>query len=507
MKTQIIRLEPHDDFISARDKMGWSKAGRILMVWPERGRILYREVDLILLKRHSTILGAQLAFVTRDADVRYYAHLLAIPVYKDLPQAQRSHWRVDRVHRRQSSPKKPMPGKPRPDIYTLRALAHPAIPSWQNSAFFRLGIFTLGVLALLSIAAVIFPSAEIKLSPEIQTQQIDLEVRANPMLDTINLAGTIPAKLLVTSVKGTDSIPSTGATRIPDKYASTRLQFTNLTNERIKIPQNTVVRTSGDHPVRFSTIRSGEVAAGPGQTVIILAQSIEPGESGNLPASSLSIIEGLFGTRLAVTNLNPALGGSNRSAPAPTAYQRQQLLDQLTTKLGETALLELEKQVSSGDLLLPATLTQTQVLQEKFDPAEIQPADTLNLDLDLEFQATYVSDKDLKALANGVLDANLPQGFVSIPDSLTIQQMSDPVIGEDGFAHWQIRSRRQIQADIPKSKVVGAVLGASPSQAYQRLVDTLSLDESPYLRLRPSWWPRMPYLPFRVTVQVTPNNP
>ena len=507
MKTQIIRLEAHDDFISARDKMGWSKAGRILLVWPERGRILNREVDLVLLKRHSTSLGAQLAFVTRDADVRYYAHQLAIPIYKNLLHAQRSHWRVDRVHRRQSSLRRRIPRKPRPDINTQRALAHPAIPSWQNSTLFRLGIFTLGVLALLSIAAVIFPSAEITLSPEIQTQQIDLEVRANPILDSVNLAGIVPATPIKTTVNGRKSIPSTGTTRIPDQFASTSLQFTNLTNERIKILQNTVVRTAGENPVRFSTVRQGEVPAGPGQTITILAQAIEPGERGNLPAKSLSIIEGLLGTQLAVTNLNQASGGANRSAPAPTANQKRGLLEQLTAKLGETALTELENQIDQGDLLLPATITLTQVLGAKFDPAENQPADTLNLDLNLEFQALFVSARDLHALASGVLDANLPPGFVAIPDTLSIQQVSEPVIGEDGLAHWQIRSKRQIRADIQQSKVIGVVLGASPAQAYQRLVDTLALDASPSLRLRPNWWPRMPYLPFRVSVLVAPNNP
>ena len=74
MKTQILRLEPHDDFISARDKMGWSQTERILLVWPEGGHILVRRLDLTLLQRKSTSLGAQLALVCDDANVRYYAY-------------------------------------------------------------------------------------------------------------------------------------------------------------------------------------------------------------------------------------------------------------------------------------------------------------------------------------------------------------------------------------------------------------------------------------------------
>ena len=57
MKTQILRLEAHDDVISAHDKMQWSQTGRILLVWPEHGKILTRRLDLILLLRHSQSLA------------------------------------------------------------------------------------------------------------------------------------------------------------------------------------------------------------------------------------------------------------------------------------------------------------------------------------------------------------------------------------------------------------------------------------------------------------------
>lgn len=40
MKTHVVQLERDDDVVSARDKMLWSKAPRILVVWPRRGRVL-----------------------------------------------------------------------------------------------------------------------------------------------------------------------------------------------------------------------------------------------------------------------------------------------------------------------------------------------------------------------------------------------------------------------------------------------------------------------------------
>ena len=41
MKEQILHLDAHDDFISARDKMGWAQTGRVLLVWPD---LVYTEL-------------------------------------------------------------------------------------------------------------------------------------------------------------------------------------------------------------------------------------------------------------------------------------------------------------------------------------------------------------------------------------------------------------------------------------------------------------------------------
>ena len=96
MKTQIVQLEPHDDYISIKDRMGWGQTTRVLLVWPLRGEILRRRLDLTLIKRHSIALGSQLALVTRDRDVRHQADQLDIPVYRSVREAEQSRWRRPR---------------------------------------------------------------------------------------------------------------------------------------------------------------------------------------------------------------------------------------------------------------------------------------------------------------------------------------------------------------------------------------------------------------------------
>ncbi|MGB9640129.1 MAG: hypothetical protein ACPL4H_04405, partial [Anaerolineales bacterium] len=73
MKIQIIQLEPHDDVISTRDKMGWARAARILLVLPERNHLFQNKLDQQLILRSAQKIGTQIAFVTHDRLVQRYA--------------------------------------------------------------------------------------------------------------------------------------------------------------------------------------------------------------------------------------------------------------------------------------------------------------------------------------------------------------------------------------------------------------------------------------------------
>src|SRR5436853_34579 len=63
MKVQVIQLESYDDVISIRDRMGFIDTERVLLVWPPKGRIVKRKLDLVLIQREATRRGAKLALV------------------------------------------------------------------------------------------------------------------------------------------------------------------------------------------------------------------------------------------------------------------------------------------------------------------------------------------------------------------------------------------------------------------------------------------------------------
>ncbi|MEW5869938.1 MAG: baseplate J/gp47 family protein [Chloroflexota bacterium] len=520
MKTHILQLEPHDDILSARDKLGWAQGGRILIVWPSEGkatragRILHRRLDLVLLQRRCAALGAQLALVCRDPEVCFYAPRLGIPIFRSLRQAQNSPWRPPRRFRNpENQPSSPF-SAPLPSYSSspLRGGLRGGDPiSLRNTLIqppprlhplLRLAAFSLAVLSVLSIAAALLPGAEIRLAPEQRTQQITIQAQASATDQSVLLSGSLPAQPVNVTVEARQSIPVSGSIWIPDQPAVGEVVFTNLTDQPVTIPETTIVRTLGSPALRFTVTRRGLVPAGPGQTLGLPVRCLTLGSPGNLPAGSLVAIEGQLGTQLSASNPQPTRQGADRKEPAPTEADRQNLASRLRQSLRQSALLELQASLQPGDLLLEDSLSLVEVLDETYSPAQAQPANQLSLSLRAEFQALRVSAQDLNFLAQAVLDAALPAGFEPSNGSLSIETLGPPVFqnGAAPTARWEMRASRRIQALLPPAQAVQLALGQAPGQAQQRLADGLPLAGLPEITLAPAWWPRLPILPFRITI-------
>jgi Baseplate J-like protein len=507
MKTHIIQLEQYDDTVSARDKMSWAKGERILLVWPERGRVLFRRMDLVLLQRQSAAQGAQLALVTRDPDVRYFAPRLGIPVFKSLRKAQRAVWRLPRRFR-----------GVKPAVFTREigqegqpARSTPVRPERTNSEpkpVARLGFFAVGVLSLLAIAMTLVPSAVVTLTPKTGVQEVTLDVRADTGTTKVDLSGIVPARWVHVTVEGRDTTPASGTMLVPERPAQGEVLFTNLTDGAVVIPKGTVVLSPEDANQRFTVTQTGELPAGPGETISLPVSALSAGSQGNLPAGRLIAIEGLLGTQVSVINREETHSGSDRTEPTPNAADRSLLAGRLHGALEQTAIQELQKGLQPGSVLITSTLKLVDDLEEKFQPGEGQPADQLALNLQQEYQAQVVSATDIAVLAQAVFDANLPPGFVPVGGSLQVENIGLPANLATGQGQtenqlkWKMHATRQILAQAPTPEAIRLVLGYDPDAASRQLQSELALEEPPKIRLTPTWWPRLPILPFRIDVEI-----
>ena len=508
MKTFIIQMDQHDDILSACDKMRWSKSGRILLVWPERERILNRRLDLVLLQRQSHELGAKLAFVSRDPEIRYQAPRLGIPVFRTLKKAQSAPWRVARRFRKEqeqaeiSTSERLLSGSEDTSMASHLLLERPTRIKKLHPAL-QFIAFLLGVLAFLSIAALLYPSAEISLDPERRTQESIISVHARSDLERPEISGSIPANWISVTVEGRDRIPASGFMRVPRRMATGRVQFTNLTDQPLTIPEGTIVRTDGPDGFRFTVTKSGQISAGPGTSISLPVRCLTPGPKCNLPTNKIVAIEGILGTQVSVNNPFPTRNGDESQEPAPNQEDRENLFSELQKALEKTALLELNDLLAMDDILIPSSLQMVEVIEEQYQPAENLPADHLELNLQIEYQALSISGQDLNQLAQMVLDSSLPADYKTIDDLVTLEHNSQPQLDENKDLKWRLLAQREIQAILKEPQTIQLVLGQTPTGAQMLLSNNLPIEAPAVIKLSPDWWPRLPILPFRILVLYT----
>jgi hypothetical protein len=494
MKTQLLVLEPHDDLISVRDRMSWAKTPRILLVWPVGEKIALRAIDLKILERHARSLGARLGLITRDRRVRREAAALGLPIFESTSAAQRDLW--------PAPVKRTFRPSQHADLRAMQSLAHPAEARWRTYPITRVVFFALGVLAVLAIAALFVPRAEIALSPESKTQSLTIPVVADPALNIVFITGNIPAREMTRTVAGSQNIASTGAATVPEIEAKGVARFRNLTASAVQIPLGTVVQTRGVPPIRFVTTQAAEVPKGIGKTVDVAMEAVNAGERGNLEADLVQAIEGSLGLLVSVTNPAPTTGGTDQKLAAPSADDRERLRGALLESLRTKVQADILAGLPAGSVVFPKSVTEVQALEETYDPPAGETGTTLSLTLRVSFSARYASGDDLLNLASLALGASVEQGFAAAPDSLTVKLAGAPTTGEDGRTHFLVQVDRRIVRFVDARQVIALVQGRRLEIAQAQLKQVSGLSAAPQISLSPAWWPWLPLAPFRITVVI-----
>ncbi len=495
MKTQIIQLDQHDDILSAKDKIGWSQANRVLLIWPEEGLILSRRIDLALLSRHVRSLGGRLALITRSRQVKVYARELGIPVFRSSEQAQRRPWR--------SVPRKPVEAaaekERRERLLALRDRVLVVRPRLPSNRLARLIPFFAGLLSVVALVFFFLPSAAITLDPRQQPQEIILAMRAAPTIFSANPSGSIPAQVITQIVEGQLEANSTGRATLPAATASGSVRLTNLTAQEISVPIRTVVATLDSPALRFETSVEASVPAGPGTFIDVPVRAILAGSSGNVSPGAIAAIEGSLGLSLSADNPLPISAGTDRNSLSPSENDYKQLRETLVDQLQKDALDQMQFALPPQRRLLPASLRQHSVLQETRQPESGQPGERLQLHMQIEYIAWTISDQDVSQVALTVLNAGLPDEYQDVPGSLDLQDASQPILDGEQVA-WQMRASRRIYVPLDSKDVARSIAGNSTEQALRSLRLRLALQSEPVIRVAPYWWDRLPFLPLRIQV-------
>lgn len=495
MKTQIIQLEPHDDYISIRDKMNWSKTPRILLVLPRRRRFDLAPLDLKLLQRHARSLGAELGLVTKSAKVIRSAAALRIPVFANNLEAQRSAWNA-------APGALKMRRKERKDLRAWQASLKKEEAAWRKHPAVRLGFFSLGVFAFLLVIFAFLPSATITLQPKERVQSLTIPVRANANIDEVFLSGSIPAQNGRVEITESASTLASGRLAVPSRKARGTVLFRNLTEFPVQIPAGTVIRSIDDDTIRYETMDDAAVEGGIESEVSVRVEALTFGERGNLDPNLLQAIEGELGLWLAATNPDPISGGADDFVPAPSARDRTVVEELALSAALKRAKTEINASLDEGDLLLDLDLWTPKILRLTYDPPEGEPADRLTLEIQAAFDFQYAREEDLVELAQSSLDASLPAGFLPVPNSLRFEPVSEFESNTPGLTLWQMHVEQAIRPEITLTQILRHAQGRPLDTAIANLEANIALAAPPEIEITPAWWHYLPIAPFRIKLIV-----
>lgn len=498
MKLQLINLDPEDDHVSAREKLSWVRRSRAVLVWPRRGRVLTRRLDLVLLLRQARRQKVDLGLITYDPVVLQTAGQLGIPCFESPDLLPEAGW-GDGTHPVEPTRRRRIP------VDELQRLAD-QIPSasptlLRPSALLRRLVAGLAGLCVLVVAGSVLPSAEITLAPRSEPQALAIDFIVDTELAGPALDRRLPAREVLVQLEGERRIPASGSARLPSTSAQGQAVVTNLTDMEITLPAGTGLRASATG-LRFVTTESLSLPAEVGAEAEVAIQAADPGAQGNLPAGAIDAVEGPIGFQVRATNPEPTQGGGQSLSTAVAPADRLELRTDLMAELQASALPEIAAGLAPGLTLVPESVQVSQILEERFDFEVGQATTSLGLFLQLEFSALTVEAAQVDSAAAQLLQAELGEDQLVIPGSLIMRR--DP--GRDarlpsGEYTLAYLAERQVADGIDFDSVRRTAAGAPAASAPELLAERFELDRPPSIRLRPAWLPWLPWLDIRLAVR------
>ncbi len=509
MKEQIIQLEPHDDIDSVRDKLGWVRAPRVLLVFPDdpHCHILRNKLDLVLLQRDATRRRAQLALITRDPVVIDHAGDLRIACFRSVEESHRRFWRTARARLEVSRSERPTPLDA--DLAEAGTRLHseaarPLHPGLRRAL--ATSLFWLVLAALLAGSAVVLPGATVRLVPLSNqvtvTTLITADPEAEPGLVDPSRA-LIAARVIGVEVEGTTSVETTGSALRPTDKARGFAMFTNLIPDQTTIPAGTLLRTSAAQPVRFITLSDATLPGQIGQTVEVAIEAVEAGFEGNVPGGRINQVEGPLANRVGVANPEPTRNGDAAEVRSIAEDDMSRVRALLLQQLQQRAYAEMQTRLLEPTEFLPLeSLSVVLVHAETYSGYAGQLQDRLSLTMRATVQGVAVDERLARQIAYAEIAGKVGPGYQIGSGSLVFRVGEVSQVDEQRRITFVMQGAGDVSAVIDPEKVLDMVQGTSVSEARRRLDQELLLAASPQIDSWPPFWPLMPALPLRIQVEV-----
>jgi len=531
---QVIYLEPDDDAAVVRDRLEWAESERVLLVLPSRNRVLRSLVSLKLISRYASSTGHVAALVTPDPRVIELAIEAGLTTFGSVEHARRSQWlksadetlewsqsgEMVTAYEEVTEPDR-VPGVSLPERPPRKIVRPKWLPVFRiktrrrlspSQVLARRALSALGFLVLLAILSamigvvvlLLYPEGSIHLRPKRTPVQTELVLRADPQAERVNYQTLdIPARLAQVELRDVGVIAPSSASALPTERASGAVRFINRTLQEVTVPISTTVSTSRGLNVRFMTNITATVPAALNATTVVTITATDPGPIGNVAAGQINRIENpILARQLAVINEMPTGGGAVKQAGVVTREDKDRLWSIVLQKMYQEGYERLKGELAEQEFLPPESVIVLP-LEGIFTPSlDGEQADQLSLDMHAVVRGTVIATQYANQLGLAALQAEMPEGHKLDPRSLQFEIGQVLSVADDRSVTFTIRASAEAVAQIDVNQVTSIVRGLPVDQAQQLLAQQLPLAETPLVSVEPDWLGRLPWLPFRIRINV-----
>lgn len=507
MDDHTIYIRPGDNAGAIVARLSRLTPGRAIVVFENGAAESINRVGLQLIERQATRNRLDLALVTDSPDLADEARELGLPTFASVEAARRHSWRstAKRSIARQGVDLSALPDAPIDPDDALemrrRTLAARRRRHWLWWAV-SVAIFIFAIAVVAGVALLLWPSAHVRLSPISRPVSAVITLVVDPAAQEVDEeAGVVPARYLPVEVENQAQITTTGAKDIPDAPARGDVVFTNLLPQPVTIPKGTIVRTNAGAPVRFAT--TADVVAPPNGQVTAPVEALDKGPVGNVAAGVISRIDGALALQLRVANPQPTQGGAARQVRAVTQADRDRLQAALLEQLQSQALERMMAELQPTEFLVTSSLRLVEVLDVTYDRFVGEQADVLGMQMRVRMQAVAVDEAPARRLALAALERQVLPGYTLIPSSVATPRRSNTIdVDENGRMTFRMAVNGAMTARLDLDAAMRAARLQPLTRARAILADQLPLEQPPEIQVSPSWFPYMPFLSVRTTVEL-----
>ncbi len=511
---ETIRLGEGDTVYVIREKLEQVASGQVAVVVPRGHPALRSELSLVLLRRAAESLALDLVLVTNDHALAGLARAAGLRTASGGDgQAERA--RAPRVRTRLEGtlglPERARAPLARPAVEPAprqsRLGRRVTIPSltWadlrQHVALFVVAVAA-GLVLLLGLCLAL-PSATVVLQPKGEEVGVELGVLASTSVQQVDFEKSqVPARQVQTEVTDQETGQTTGKRSIVDKNATGDVVFVNKTNSEVTVPRGTVVRTADGETVKFYTLLDAVLPGGYGATTRVPVQAAEPGPGSNVAALTIRVVEGEPSYQVEVLNDKPVQGGSEKRVSVVASEDRDRLRASLVQKLQQKAYDELVANLNKGDWIPPDSL-DVAITDEVFDRQVDEEAETLGLAMKVRVTGMAVDGQATRTLMSQALLGHGSESLVVNDATLQVEQPVGKVEVEGDIIRFRARAAAMLVPAVNLKAVSSRLAGRDPASAADWLASQCDLSSPPEIRIRPGWWPRLPWMPSRIQVRLS----